>query len=423
MPDLHGPEERVLVLAPTGRDASLIAEMLKAESLPCAVCRTVEELGSRIREGAGLALMSEEALIGDSLAPLLHAVAAQPAWSDFPIIFLTASGLRASETSTKLLRLLGDANVTILEKPIRVATLVSSIRAALRARRRQYQVRDYLDERRKSEEKLRDTQKLESLGVLAGGVAHDFNNLLTGILGNASLAIECLPAGSHESESLLHDVVQASERAAHLTRQLLAYAGKGRFVIERVDLSDLVRGVTHLVQSSIAKNARLQLDLAGGLPPIEGDVAQIQQIVMNLVINAGEAIPSGRTGEIRVSTGLEKISQEYIDRNLSPSEIEPGSYVVLQVRDTGEGMDEARLARIFDPFYTTKFTGRGLGLAAVLGIVRSHKGALKVESAPDSGSTFQVFFPAGQPAAKNDRPVQMSSFQCSGPGRQHDSCN
>ncbi|HWC95331.1 MAG TPA: PAS domain S-box protein [Candidatus Sulfopaludibacter sp.] len=250
-------------------------------------------------------------------------------------------------------------------------------------------------ERKQLEEQMRHTQKLESLGVLAGGVAHDFNNLLTGIMGNASLALEILATHDPVCE-LIRDVVSASDRAAHLTRQLLAYAGKGRFLIEPLDVSEQVREISHLVQTSISKNVNLRLELDEGLPPIQADASQLQQVVMNLVINGAEAIPPDRNGTVLVTTGIQHVDVP---------ELPAGDYVSLEVSDTGIGMNEETLARIFDPFFTTKFTGRGLGLAAVQGIVRSHRGALKVHSRPGGGTTFQVMFPAVQAAALPKPPV------------------
>lgn len=258
-------------------------------------------------------------------------------------------------------------------------------------------------ERRRFNERLQQTQKLESLGVLAGGIAHDFNNLLTGIMGNASIALDDLPAGI-PVRSNLEAVVNASERAAALTRQLLAYAGKGRFVIERFDLSDLVREITSLVQTSIPKTVQLRLEPQQALPCIEGDAAQIQQLIMNLVINAAEAVEEGKTETVLITTSLEQVNQAYIDQMVAPNGISPGGYVTLEVRDAGCGMDPATLSRIFDPFFTTKFTGRGLGLAAVMGIVRGHRGALHVDSAPGKGSSFKVLFPASEgPPARLER--------------------
>lgn len=248
-------------------------------------------------------------------------------------------------------------------------------------------------ERRRIEEQLRHTQKLESLGVLAGGVAHDFNNLLTGILGNASLALDSF-ASHHPDRVLLEEVMRAAERAADLTRQLLAYAGKGRFVMRTIDLSALVREIGGLVQTSIPKAVQLRLQLTDHLPGIDADPGQLQQIVMNLVINGAEAIgPEG--GTVLVQTGVQQVDDQYIQTMSSETELlRPGQYVSMEVHDTGSGMPEETLAKIFDPFFTTKFAGRGLGLSAVLGIVRAHKGALKVYSKPGNGTTFKVLFPA-----------------------------
>jgi PAS domain S-box-containing protein len=247
-------------------------------------------------------------------------------------------------------------------------------------------------ERNKAEEQLRQTQKLESLGLLAGGLAHDFNNLLTGILGNASLALESAAPGNPTRE-MLQEVMRASQRAADLTRQMLAYAGKGRFVIEQVDLSELIREIIALVQTSIPKTVQLRLELKIDLPVVDADASQLQQVVMNLVINAAEAIEEGQSGLVAVTTGVRTLDEDFIARAFGPGDITPGEYVFLQISDTGCGMDEATRGKIFDPFFTTKFAGRGLGLAATLGIVRSHRGAVRVLSAPHQGSTFEVYLP------------------------------
>jgi len=262
--------------------------------------------------------------------------------------------------------------------------------------------------RKHVEEQLRHTQKLESLGVLAGGVAHDFNNLLTGILGNASLALESI-SSYHPLRGLLRDIVNASERASHLTRQLLAYAGKGRFVIEPVDLSALVREISTLIQSSIPKNVQLRMELTDNLPPIQADASQLQQIVMNLVINGAEAIGPKESGTVLVTTGIQQVDERYLLSSLEGSaELVTGLYVSLDVHDNGCGMDEVTIGRIFDPFFTTKFQGRGLGLAAVQGIVRGHNGTMKVYSRPGKGTTFKVLFPATEQGVAVKK---MPSFQ------------
>lgn len=250
-----------------------------------------------------------------------------------------------------------------------------------------------ITEQKRHEEKLRHTQRLESLGILAGGIAHDFNNLLVGIIGNASLASDSLPA-EHATRNYIQEVSFAAEKAAHLTRQMLAYAGKGLFVVERLELSTLIRDTERLVRSSILKNIDLRLDLKPGLPHIEADAGQMQQLIMNLVINAAEAIPGDQPGIVLVRTCMQTLDKPPAGMPHAGQDFTPGEYVVLEVHDTGAGMDAATQTRIFEPFFTTKFVGRGLGLSAVLGIVRSHKGVLKVKSSLGKGTTFQVLLPA-----------------------------
>jgi len=243
------------------------------------------------------------------------------------------------------------------------------------------------------ERRLQETQKLESLGVLAGGIAHDFNNLLTGILGNASLARLDLPPGHANVRASLDNLEQATVRAADLCKQMLAYAGKGRFVIESLNLSRLVKETADLLEVSLQRKAILKLELADGLPAFKGDATQVRQILMNLVLNASEAL-GDRGGVIVVRTGCVQVTRDYLARAKFNEQAPEGKYVLVDVSDNGCGMDTATQAKIFDPFFTTKFTGRGLGLAAVLGIVRGHKGIIQVYSEPGRGTTFKVFFPA-----------------------------
>jgi PAS domain S-box-containing protein len=250
--------------------------------------------------------------------------------------------------------------------------------------------RDISDQKR-NEASLRETQKLESLGLLAGGIAHDFNNLLTGVIGNASLLAEELSAETAQAE-MARSLIEAAERMARLSSQMLAYSGRGHFVVEAVDLSKQVTQIVGLIQASIPKNVELRLALEDNLPLSEVDVSQLQQVIMNLVINAAESIGGG-TGTIEVRTGVETVGAAELGVNMAQTAPPPGKYVVITVRDTGCGMDEVTRAKIFDPFFTTKFTGRGLGLSSVLGIVRGHKGLITVESDPGMGSTFRVFFP------------------------------
>jgi CheY-like chemotaxis protein len=235
---------------------------------------------------------------------------------------------------------------------------------------------------------------MESLGVLAGGIAHDFNNLLMGILGNVDLALVDLTSDRAVRESL-QEIKSAADRAADLCRQMLAYSGKGRFVIQSLDLTQLVGEMTHLLGVSISKRVSLEYDCDANMPPVEGDATQIRQIIMNLVTNASDAIGEG-TGEIHIRTGVRHCDQDKLRTMTLGEDLPAGEYVFIEVSDNGCGMDHRTRKRIFEPFYTTKFTGRGLGLAAVLGIVRGHQGALQVESELEQGAVFQVLFPVSE---------------------------
>jgi two-component system, cell cycle sensor histidine kinase and response regulator CckA len=250
-------------------------------------------------------------------------------------------------------------------------------------------------ELRRGEERLRHAAKLESLGVLAGGIAHDFNNLLVGIVGTTSLLEDYFPPGAAGRE-LLDTLTNAGNRAAQLTNQMLAYSGRGRFVVRPVDLSKEVEEISALVTASIAKNVALNLSLERALPKVEADAAQLQQLIMNLIVNGAEAVGEAQ-GWVAVSTSVRVVSAGG-PVNVLGDPVSPGAYVVLAVSDTGHGMDAETRARIFDPFFTTKFTGRGLGLAATLGIVKGHGGAIEVESAPGQGATFRVYFPVARMA-------------------------
>ncbi len=273
----------------------------------------------------------------------------------------------------------------------------------------QLNVRD-LTERKRFERELQHTQKLESLGLLAGGIAHDCNNLLTGILGNASLALADTPV-EDPVRKYLRDVIGAAERAAFLTAQMLAYAGKGRFVTQVFDLGESIREISALIATSIPKTVEVNLDLTPGLPPVEADPSQIQQLVMNLIINAAEAILGNQPGRVDVRTGQRDLTEEDVLTTYAADKIVPGTYVSLEVKDTGIGMDENTRARIFDPFFTTKFTGRGLGLAAVQGIVKGHRGVTRVYSRPGLGSSFQILLPASSRPVRTAAPSKRDRFK------------
>jgi two-component system cell cycle sensor histidine kinase/response regulator CckA len=265
-----------------------------------------------------------------------------------------------------------------------------------------------------SEAHSRHVQKLESIGVLAGGIAHDFNNLLHVVLGNADIALSRLPARSPARQSL-EEVVRATMRAADLTRQMLAYSGKGAFVVRHLDLSSEVREMATLLRTAISKQASLIWELASNLPAVSADATQIRQIVMNLITNASDALPETggriilRTGVVPRSHlndaqfGVPVPGEERVGKGEEP-------FVYLEVCDTGAGMTPDTLQRIFDPFFSTKFAGRGLGLAAVMGIARTHQGLIRIRTEPGQGTSFRVLFPAVPGTAHNaEKPSAVRS--------------
>lgn len=264
-------------------------------------------------------------------------------------------------------------------------------------------VRDISDRKRAQEanreleQRIQHAQKLESLGVLAGGIAHDFNNLLVAMLGHADLALMELPPASSVNGSIA-EIKKAAVRASELTNQMLAYSGKGRFVVETVDANDVVRDLMSLLQACVPKHVELRVNLADLGALVEADVTQLRQVIMNLVTNAAEAI-GDHEGLVTVTGRVKEVDRQYLSGAYLGSEVEPGRYVSLTITDSGCGVDAQTLARLFDPFYTTKTHGRGLGLAAVLGIVRGHHGAIRIDSTPGRGTRFEVLLPASSGGA------------------------
>jgi len=308
-----------------------------------------------------------------------------------------------------------------LVKPVRAKDLERAAAVALarfddmlQLRRMIAEITRAEQERRELEERVKESQKLKSLSVLAGGIAHDFNNLLVGVLGNVELARLELPADS-PIHKYLQGIEVSGQRAAHLSKQMLAFSGGGSFVVTHENLSQLVQSQTAALSSSIPEQVTLQLELADDLLPVLVDAMQLRQLLVNLITNASEAIDKDRgTVTVRTSTlecSRKQLQQTYVDDNLPP-----GSYVCLEVSDDGVGMDENTRGRVFDPFFTTKFTGRGLGLAAALGIVRGHHGAISVRSVLGNGTTVTVLLPAAQPQPEEPAVPAPTTGHFSGDG-------
>lgn len=269
-----------------------------------------------------------------------------------------------------------------------------------------------VEEKQRMEEQLLHVQKLESLGVLAGGIAHDFNNILMTVIGNAELALIRL---SPESPAVNHlqQILIAASKAADLAGQMLAYSGKGKFVVESLNLNRIIEEMLHMLEVSISKHTQIRFLFNQHLPAVEADATQLRQVIMNLVINASESIGE-QNGMISITTGAMDCDRAYLRESWLDDGLSEGQYVYLEITDTGCGMNKETIDRLFEPFFSTKFTGRGLGMAAVLGIVRGHKGAIKIYSEVGKGTTFKVLLPviSGQVALVNDLPPDSSWHGC-----------
>jgi PAS domain S-box-containing protein len=344
---------------------------------------------------AGIKLLGAENEVQIMAKPLLDFV--HPEYRELVLArirLVSDAGLSTPLQEQKIVRLDG----TVFEAEVLAIPFVFEDRAAIQVIFRDITERKRAQEQRLAmERKLLETQRLESLGVLAGGVAHDFNNLLVAILGNADLALLDLPPDSPARLSV-EQIRLASRRAADLTQQMLAYSGKGRFVIQPLNVGGLVAEMTLLLRAAVPRNVAIHAPQATRTATIDADASQIRQVVMNLLINAAEAIDD-QEGTVTVTTDVRAVDQTYLSTCYLVPDLPAREYVVLEVTDTGRGIEAGTLAKIFEPFFTTKFVGRGLGLPAVLGIVRAHHGAIKIVSTVGHGTTFTVLFPLGASAA------------------------
>lgn len=406
--------ERAIILAPLGRDSSLALMMLNEAGYSGIIAGDLGTLCEALEHGCGLLIIAAEALRGVDLDPLLEHLHQQPAWSDLPIVLMTHHGGSEQNGSSRFSGLLG--NVTFLERPFHPVTLISLVSTALRGRRRQYEARDRLielseselrlqrtletleqqvEERtaqlRHNEDALRQSQKMEAVGQLTGGIAHDFNNMLTGIIGSLELLRRRVSRGKLDDLDGLIDLgVTSANRAAGLTHRLLAFSRRQSLDSKPVEINQLVTSMGELLQRSINESIALDMRLTGHLWTAEADPNQLESALLNLVINARDAMPNG--GSLTVET-----TNRHLDNVFTAAygTLEPGDYVELSVSDTGCGIPESVMGRVFDPFFTTKPIGQGtgLGLSMIYGFARQSHGHVIIHSEVGKGTTVSLFLP------------------------------
>ena len=418
--------ERALILAPLGRDSQIAMMLLNEAGFDGVISADLPHLCSELEQGAGLLLISSEALLRSDLGPLLALIDQQPAWSDLPIVLLTHHGGPEQNPASRFGPQLG--NVTFLERPFHPETLISLVATALRGRRRQYEARDRLvdlsqselrlqntletleqqvEERtaqlRHNEEVLRQSQKMEAVGQLTGGIAHDFNNMLTGIIGSLELLRRRLARGrTDDLDSLIDLGVTSANRAAGLTHRLLAFSRRQSLDSKPVEMNTLVVSMGELLQRSIDESIRLDMQLNDQLWVAEADPNQLESALLNLVINARDAMPDG--GKLVVTTSNQRLEKPFADLH---SNLSPGDYVKLSVSDSGCGMPQSTINRAFDPFFTTKPIGQGtgLGLSMIYGFSKQSRGHVAIQSKVGEGTTVSLYLPRYGGDLPQDQPA------------------
>ncbi|OLU05260.1 His Kinase A (phospho-acceptor) domain-containing protein [Pseudomonas reinekei] len=418
--------ERALILAPLGRDSQIAMMLLNEAGFDGVISADLPHLCSELEQGAGLLLISSEALLRSDLGPLLALIDQQPAWSDLPIVLLTHHGGPEQNPASRFGPQLG--NVTFLERPFHPETLISLVATALRGRRRQYEARDRLvdlsqselrlqntletleqqvEERtaqlRHNEEVLRQSQKMEAVGQLTGGIAHDFNNMLTGIIGSLELLRRRLARGrTDDLDSLIDLGVTSANRAAGLTHRLLAFSRRQSLDSKPVEMNTLVVSMGELLQRSIDESIRLEMQLSEQLWVAEADPNQLESALLNLVINARDAMPDG--GKLVVTTSNQRLEKPFTDLH---SNLSPGDYVKLSVSDSGCGMPQSTINRAFDPFFTTKPIGQGtgLGLSMIYGFSKQSRGHVAIQSKVGEGTTVSLYLPRYGGDLPQDQPA------------------
>ena len=407
--------ERALIFAPHGRDALVALDMLAEAGFDGDVVSDVGQLVEDLARGAGLAIVTEEAISNSSLHALCRWLDQQPEWSDFPFVLLTrrGGGLERNPEASRYLDVLG--NVTFLERPFHPTTFVSLAKSALRGRRRQYEARARLEElnalaadleqrveqrtaeREAAMAQLHEAQKLETLGQLTGGVAHDFNNLLTPITGALDLLQRKYRDTDERSERLLSNALQAADRAKTLLQRLLGFARRQVLQTQPVDIGALLGGMRELISSSVGPTIDLHLRYDAELPSALIDPNQLELALLNLCVNARDAMPNG--GPLTI------LAEEVAIGPRSTPRMKPGLYVRLSVIDAGCGMDSETLGRAVEPFYSTKEFGRGtgLGLSMVHGLAAQLGGAFELTSAPGEGTRVDLYLPVADDEAPAER--------------------
>ncbi|GGH21009.1 hybrid sensor histidine kinase/response regulator [Alsobacter metallidurans] len=415
-------DARVLVLAPIGRDAAVAVALLGRNGLAADAVEDLPELTRELAQGAGAAVIAEEALSGDGLDDLVSWLDGQPPWSDFPLIVLANGhkGVRSPRAFERLDRL---RNVVLLERPLHAESMVRAVRSALNARRRQYEARDHLARSREELERLviertrereealallHEAQKMETIGQLTGGVAHDFNNLLTPVMGSLDLLRRRIGPDDARSQRLVETALQASGRAATLVQRLLAFARRQDLQPRAVDVGELLAGMEDLVRRSIGPTVEVVVRAQSDLPSARVDPGQLELAILNLAINARDAMPTGGVLTIEASICA--------NDDPHPARVPAGSYVRISVSDTGEGMDEATLRRAVEPFFSTKGLGKGtgLGLSMVHGMAAQSGGDLQLASTPLVGTRADLLLPVADEVAA---PAEKNHYDAVAPAR------